>query len=309
MKFRYRIAIGIILIALTIGFREVILAIAFYLGITEKQITEYSIYLTATQIAILSILGIWIASTIAEAVRIYTYERLGRRSIALSNAIKYLGYIIVLILVTIPLYFGSSALLASSALVGLVLGLALQPVLGSFFAGLLIMITGFVSPGDEVRILSSQIPYSAGILPSYKYFSADYIEAGFKGTVIEIGLFYSKILTDSMRELKIPNSLFLQSAVVEYSSKSSDHQIINLRVEFPLQSLDLDKIEELIKNELKEFEIAGGPYFNEQSDKDHLIILVRLKVSIKDDWREIKSRALKKLLKLRKNLMDSSKLQ
>ncbi|MEM3999192.1 MAG: mechanosensitive ion channel family protein, partial [Saccharolobus sp.] len=46
-----------------------------------------------------------------------------------------------------------------------------------------------------------------------------------------------------------------------------------------------------------------GPYINEQSDKDHVIVLARLKVSVNEDWRKIKSDALKRLLRLRQELI------
>jgi hypothetical protein len=54
---------------------------------------------------------------------------------------------------------------------------------------------------------------------------------------------------------------------------------------------------------LKDFNVIEGPYINEQSDKDHVIVLARLKVGINEDWRKIKSDALKRLLKLRQELI------
>ena len=106
-----------------------------------------------------------------------------------------------------------------------------------------------------------------------------------------------------MRELRIPNIVLLDSSVIDYASKYSREQIINIRVEYPLISVYLDSLEEMIKEELKDFDLVEGPYISEQSDKDHIVILVRLKVNVDEDWRKVKSNALKRLLKLRQRLI------
>jgi small-conductance mechanosensitive channel len=306
MRLSIRIIIAIFLIALSLSLNTISLQIFTLLKLPQEIISQYLTIIQYIQIALYIIIGLWIIASISEAVRITTQKRLGVRSIVLANTIKYLGYVIVIILVLIPLALGSPGLIAGSAFAGLVLGLALQPVLGNFFAGLLIMLTGYISIGDRVRIIATQIPYFPAQFPAYKYFSADYIEQGFKGTVVEVELFFSRILLDNMRELRIPNIVLLNSAVIDYTSKYSEEQVINVRVELPLNAIDIDSIEELVREELKEFEIAEGPFINEQSDKEHIIILVRIRVPTNKDWREIKSQALKKLLKLRQKLVQKT---
>lgn len=306
MRLSIRIIIAIFLIALSLSLNTISLQIFTLLKLPQEIISQYLTIIQYIQIALYIIIGLWIIASISEAVRITTQKRLGVRSIVLANTIKYLGYVIVIILVLIPLALGSPGLIAGSAFAGLVLGLALQPVLGNFFAGLLIMLTGYISIGDRVRIIATQIPYFPAQFPAYKYFSADYIEQGFKGTVVEVELFFSRILLDNMRELRIPNIVLLNSAVIDYTSKYSEEQVINVRVELPLNTIDIDSIEELVREELKEFEIAEGPFINEQSDKEHIIILVRIRVPTNKDWREIKSQALKKLLKLRQKLVQKT---
>ena len=182
------------------------------------------------------------------------------------------------------------------------LGLALQPVLENFFAGILIMTTGFVSIGDRIRILNSQIPYMPANLPPYKFFSREYIEQGLEGTVAEIDLFYSRLILENGREFRIPNSLLLKSSVVDYTSKLSKKLYVSVRVEFPLDKVDLNSLLEEVKEELKDFEIEEGPYLSEQSDKENVIVSLRIVADV-DNWKKTKSEVLKRLLLLRSRII------
>ena len=76
----------------------------------------------------------------------------------------------------------AGALLASSAILGVILGLASQQTLGNFIAGILIAMTQPIRIGDRV---------------SY---------SGEDGIVEEIGLTYTFIRTDDRRRLVVPNS-------------------------------------------------------------------------------------------------------
>jgi Small-conductance mechanosensitive channel len=202
-----------------------------------------------------------------------------------------------------------SGLLAGGVVTGLVLGIALQPVLSNFFAGILLMTTKMVEIGSRARILSTSIPFSMAILPAYKYFSVDFVEAGYKGTIVDINFFYTRMVTDEGREIKIPNIVLMNSSIVDYAPEFSEREIINLRVEMPLANIDLESLEDKIREALTGFQIEAGPYFNEQSDKEHVIILVKLSVPVGQDWRKVKSEALKRLLILRKRIIEASAIQ
>jgi len=301
MNLTIRFVIAIFLIALTFSLGYILPHILGLFGYLDQSSVQTIIQYI--QLGLYIVIGLWLITSIAEVVRISTQKRLGMRAIVIANSIKYLGYIVVILLILLPLGISSPTLIAGSAFAGLIIGLALQPVLGNFFAGLLIVLTGYISVGDKIRIISTQVPFFPAQLPAYKYFSADFIEQGYKGTIVEVDLFYSRILLENMRELRVPNMLLLNSAVLDYSSKYSSEQIINVRAEFPLNVVDIETLEDLVREELKEFDIVEGPYINEQSDKDHVVILVRLRVNVNDDWKRIKSNALKRLLKLRQNLI------
>ena len=92
----------------------------------------------------------------------------------------------------------AGGLLASSAVLGLVIGLAAQQVLGNFIAGLVIAMTQPVRIGDRV---------------SY---------AGFDGVVEEIGSTYTFIRTRDRRRLVVPNSKLASDSIVNASIRGRE---------------------------------------------------------------------------------------
>jgi len=92
----------------------------------------------------------------------------------------------------------AGALLASSAVLGVIIGLAAQQTLGNFIAGLLIATTQPVRIGDRV---------------SY---------AGESGVVEEIGLTYTFIRTVDRRRLVVPNSKLASDSIVNSSIRSKE---------------------------------------------------------------------------------------
>ncbi|GAA5419027.1 hypothetical protein Stok01_00983 [Sulfurisphaera tokodaii] len=78
--------------------------------------------------------------------------------------------------------------------------------------------------------------------------------------------------------------MLMRSSIIDNTPKYSKYNIFNVRVEFPLNVIDITTIEDQVREQLKDFDIVEGPYINEQSDKEFVIILVRIKVSEKNDW-------------------------
>ncbi|HET9115559.1 MAG TPA: mechanosensitive ion channel domain-containing protein [Gaiellaceae bacterium] len=92
----------------------------------------------------------------------------------------------------------AGGLLASTAILGVIIGLASQQTLGNFIAGLLIATTQPVRIGDRV---------------SY---------AGEDGIVEEIGLTYTFIRTVDRRRLVVPNSKLASDTIVNSSIRSRE---------------------------------------------------------------------------------------
>ncbi|KUO82314.1 MAG: mechanosensitive ion channel protein MscS, partial [Pyrobaculum sp. JCHS_4] len=217
---------------------------------------------------------------------------------AVGNVVKVIGILAVLLFAISTSRLGAELALLGGAVTGLVLGLALQPVLGNLFAGIIILTTRFVEVGGTVRIVTSQIPYQVASQPGYKYFSPDYVVPGYKGRVVEIGLIYTTLILDTGYELRVPNMVLLSSGVVDYTPKWSEKQVVLVRLELPLSVIDLDKLEEEIRKVLDELNVVAVDY-TEQSDKDFVIVRVKLEIPPGENWRAVKSEALKRLLKYR----------
>src|SRR5215468_11687626 len=109
----------------------------------------------------------------------------------------------------------AGALLASTAILGVILGLAAQQTLGNFIAGLLIATSQPVRIGDRV---------------SY---------AGESGVVEEIGLTYTFIRTVDRRRLVVPNSKLASDTIVNASIRSRE-TFAEVSVPVPL-SADLEE--------------------------------------------------------------------
>src|SRR3954447_2860822 len=92
----------------------------------------------------------------------------------------------------------AGGLLASSAVLGIIIGFASQQVLGNFMAGLVIALTQPVRIGDRVTYANE------------------------KGTVEEIGLTYTFIRTLDRRRLVVPNSKLASDTIINSTIRSSE---------------------------------------------------------------------------------------
>ncbi|MEZ0319773.1 MAG: mechanosensitive ion channel family protein [Pyrobaculum sp.] len=260
-------------------------------------------YLDLIKGLIIATAGTIIVNTIGNAVIFHLRPTIREKAYAVGNTIKIVGFLFVVFLALLASRFGAEAAVLGGTVTGLILGFALQPVLGNLFAGLLIMATKFVTVGDTVRVATTQIPYQWAFMPSYKYFSPDYVVPGYKGRVVEVGLFYTTLLLDTGHELRIPNMVLLSSGVVDYTPQWSESQMVWVRVELPLSVIDVWKVEAELREVLKDFNVVAVD-FSEQSDKDHVIIRIKLRVPLTEDWRSAKSEALKRVLAYREKLIS-----
>lgn len=118
----------------------------------------------------------------------------------------------------------AGGILASSALLGLVLGLAAQRTLANFAAGILIAFTQPLRLGDRVEV------------------------SGVEGTVEEIGLTYTFIRADDDTRLVIPNEK-LASDTIKNATIVDRAQRAEITVQIPLTS-DLEPLLDLLRTEV-----------------------------------------------------------
>jgi small-conductance mechanosensitive channel len=170
---------------------------------------------------------------VASAVARFVDGRITRRGLAPEAATRYrvlrrtifalivfLG--IVSALLVIPQVRAvAGGVLASSAVIGLVIGFASQRTIGNFVAGILIAFTQPLRLGDEVEV------------------------AGVKGVVEEIGLTYTWIRTRDNDRLVVPNEK-LASDTIRNSTIRSPLTLAEVTVQVPA-SADLRKVVESLK--------------------------------------------------------------
>jgi small-conductance mechanosensitive channel len=117
----------------------------------------------------------------------------------------------------------AGGLLASSAVLALVVGMAARSTIANFIAGLLIAFTQPLRLGDEVEV------------------------SGAEGTVEEITLSYTTIRTASGARFFVPNEK-LASEVIRNSTIAASEHLAQVKVPVPLAS-DLDRVIAAVEEE------------------------------------------------------------
>ena len=135
-----------------------------------------------------------------------TRYRVVRRSI--TSTIIFVGLLTALLVIP-QVRAVAGGLLASSAVIGIVVGFASQRTLGNFVAGLLIAFTQPVRLGDDVVVESTE------------------------GTVEEIGLIYTFVRTENGDRLVIPNEK-LASDTIRNSTIRSREKVAEISLQVPL---------------------------------------------------------------------------
>ncbi|MEN3311532.1 MAG: hypothetical protein V7645_861 [Actinomycetota bacterium] len=135
-----------------------------------------------------------------------TRYRIVRRSV--TTTIIFVGLLTALLVIP-QVRAVAGGLLASSAVLGIVVGFASQRTLGNFVAGLLIAFTQPVRLGDDVVVESTE------------------------GTVEEIGLIYTFVRTENGDRLVIPNEK-LASDTIRNSTIRSREKVAEISLQVPL---------------------------------------------------------------------------
>jgi small-conductance mechanosensitive channel len=172
-----------------------------------------------------------------------TRYRVLRRSVI--SAIIFIGLLSALLVIP-QVRAVATGILASSAVIGLVVGFAAQKTIGNFIAGLLIAFSQPIRLGDQVEI------------------------EGLMGIVEEIGLTYTFIRLEDNDRLVIPNER-IASDTIRNSSIRGRRKLAQVTVQVPLDS-DLDAVTGLLhdaaEDERAEVSVAA------LEDKAQLVVSV-----------------------------------
>jgi small conductance mechanosensitive channel len=155
-----------------------------------------------------------------------TRYRVVRRSV--TTTIIFIGLLTALLVIP-QVRAVAGGLLASSAVLGIVVGFASQRTLGNFVAGLLIAFTQPVRLGDDVVVESIE------------------------GTVEEIGLIYTFVRTENGDRLVIPNEK-LASDTIRNSTIRSREKVAEISLQVPLGK-DLGAVVDRLRTTVPEGEV------------------------------------------------------
>ena len=147
-----------------------------------------------------------------------TRYRILRRSVI--TAIVFIGLLSALLVIP-QVRAVAAGILASSAVIGIVVGFAAQKTIGNFIAGLLIAFSQPIRLGDHVEV------------------------EGQMGVVEEIGLTYTFIRVEDNDRLVIPNER-IASDTIRNSSIRGRRKLAQVTVQVPLDS-DLDAVSGLLR--------------------------------------------------------------
>src|SRR5215210_5196315 len=155
-----------------------------------------------------------------------TRYRVLRRTV--TTSIMFVGLLSALLVIP-QVRAVAGGLLASSAVLGIVVGFASQRTLGNFVAGLLIAFTQPLRLGDEVVIENTE------------------------GVVEEIGLIYTFVRTDNEDRLVIPNEK-LASDTIRNSTIRSREKVAEISLQVPLAQ-DLGAVVDRLRTVAPEAEV------------------------------------------------------
>jgi len=131
------------------------------------------------------------------------------------NAIRLLfqisGFLIILLIALPMTGVNLVSVLVGVGFFGIVIGLASQTVLGNLFSGLMLLASRPFRIGNRIALIT----WHYGKFPPS--LSHGWLEPAYTGTVKEITLMYTKILTDSNTLVTVPNGIMTQSLILNLS--------------------------------------------------------------------------------------------
>lgn len=203
-------------------------------------------------------------------IRGHRSETIGR---LLSSVIRYMSFIVALFLILSAWGVETPTLLAGAGIIGLAISFGAQSLIEDIFAGLFIIFEKQFAVGDIIQV---------GTL---------------RGTVKEIGIRISKI-EDLNGDVLIINNSDIRGAI--NTSCSLSVSICDISVEY---GADLEKIEEVIKNNLTEIKnriplIIEGPFYAGVDQLADSAVVVRVTAKTEEINRNRVRRELNRELKL-----------
>ncbi len=212
------------------------IALGLFLGWRRVQMdTKYHQWLENGLMVFYIFSITWIVATVLSGMTKIKHpdsEAVVRSSSIIGNIIKVIVYSIGILVILQSLGISITPILAGLGVGGLAVALALQDTLSNLFAGIQIISTKQINPGDFIRL-----------------------ESGQEGFVEDISWRYTALKTGSNNIIIVPNSK-LASAIVSNYFLPGKEIVFNIDIGVDYNS-DLQKVEEVTVKVLKEMQQAS----------------------------------------------------
>ena len=186
----------------------------------NKLLASGEVLLKATIIAGIGILVIRIVmSLVAKMLEKSKLEKAAHR--LLKTVLRVLLYALLALMVASSLGLDVTGIVALASVLTLAISLALQNMLSNVFGGFTLLNTHPFGAGDFVEI------------------------AGQSGTVVDVGIAYTRLTTPDNKMVSIPNSAVVAAQIVNYSSAGTR------RVDVPITAsydAPVEKVEQALRN-------------------------------------------------------------
>jgi small-conductance mechanosensitive channel len=191
--------------------------------------------------------------------------------------------------------FGLSVAAFSGTAVGIIVGLAAQQTLSNVIAGIVVIMTGRYKPGDRITIINWRYGIIRVMYPH------EGLPNGFTGTIRNITLMFTEVVSDSGWVYTIPNYVMLDALLIHRNL--SPFKRVRARIDIP-SSVDPWVFEERIREALKdgnikEVRVKVGETW--QSTGMYQAIIEVL-ADGKADGEAVKDRVLREAIKIRNEL-------
>lgn len=185
----------------------------------SKALSLSEVLLKATIIAVVGIFVIRIAMRLmAKMLEKSKLEKAAHR--LLKTVVKVLLYALLALMVASSLGVDVTGIVALASVLTLAVSLALQNMLANVFGGFTLLNTHPFGSGDYVEI------------------------AGQSGTVVDVGIAYTRLTTPDNKMISIPNSAVVAAQIVNYSSTGTR------RVDIPITAsydCPVEKVEQALR--------------------------------------------------------------
>ena len=184
----------------------------------------YILYPVVTKFIFVAVIGLLIINVITAGMEIFGDLKGMQKEIeALADLFKLFAYSVLVLVLLETLNINVTGLLIGAGFLGIVIGLAAQTTLGNVFAGIAILSTRPFYIGERITISAWQY-----VLKEETYPHESFLQ-GVTGVVEQIGIVYTKVITDDGTPVFIPNGLISTSLIINH--RRTMEKVVNFRLE------------------------------------------------------------------------------